>query len=173
MDTSLWFGLATDLLDCACAGLEQTERGCPGRACVVPGASIVEDNCCQGQLQVLMERIYRTVDFPAQTTDLLPCGGGYTAMDVLIALRRCAPDADCVQQSTNAELLMADGMAMWAAIQCCLDAGSDVVDSVIRDMRPSPGSPNGGCVGWDLRLTIGVPGQCSDCGTINGGTIGG
>lgn len=164
-----WFGLATDLLDCACTALAATERGCPDWACVVPGANIIEDFCCEGQLQVLLERTYRTVDFPNQANDFLPCGGGYTGFDFLVSLRRCAPGPSCEQASLNAQLLYVEGQAMWDALICCLSNASDVFPSVLRDLRPSPGSPNGNCVGWDIRLTIGANDSCTGC--ADAGTI--
>lgn len=155
MDNDLLYGLLHDLLDCACTALATTERGCPDSACVVPGALAIEDNCCNGQLRVLAERVYPSRKFP-EPAEFSPCGNTRLAMDVLVSFRQCAPGAPCDQQAANAKLLLAEGFVLWRGLSCCLEAASDVIDGNMVAMVPSPGSPNSGCVGWDVRLTIGM-----------------
>lgn len=159
MDEDLLYGLLHDLLDCACAALATTERGCPDNACVVPGAVVIEDDCCKGQLRVLAERIYPTIRFP-EAAEYTPCGLTRLAMDVLVSLRHCAPGAACKQQDANAKLILEEGTVLWRAMACCLERASDVIDGHLLGMTPPPGTPNSGCVGWDLRLTIGVNVGC-------------
>lgn len=159
MDPDLLYGLLHDFLNCACTALATTERGCPDNACVVPGAIVIEDDCCNGQLRVLAERIYPTIRFP-EAAEFTPCGLTRLAMDVLVSLRHCAPAKECTSQDANAKLLLGEGTVLWRAMSCCLEAASDVIDGHMVSMVPSPGSPNGGCVGWDVRFTIGVSVGC-------------
>lgn len=161
MDPDLLYGLLHDFLACACTALDSIVdgRGCPANACVVPGAQVVEDDCCNGQLRVLAERIYPTISFPLPA-DFTPCGHTRLAMDVLVSLRHCAPGADCVQADANARLLLAEGLVLWRGLMCCLEAASDVIDGYMIGMAPPPASPNSGCVGWDVRFKVGMNVGC-------------
>lgn len=154
----LFWLTAEELLDCVCAALtEESECGCPCRAGVVVGAPAWDD-CCEGSLNVWMERPYFHDIFPAQTSAAVVCSTPL-AGEFAIQLLRCAPTikddgsaptAD--ELSESARLMYQDMYITLRALSCCLAQSKRDRLYTIRESNFV--GPEGGCVGFQIRLTI-------------------
>ena len=128
-----------------------------GRAYVAAGA-IAWDDCC-GMLVVAPESVYRSVTFPTENTDEENCYAGDIAMNLLILLVRCVPVVDDRGRAPSGEALdgayrnlMDDAAVIWNAVTCV-----DLPESWMRSgVRQSFVGANGGCIGIETRLTVGL-----------------
>jgi hypothetical protein len=161
--------------------------GCPCRTCVVPGA-VAADGCDEtcgavapdeypGQLTVSVVRIYSTdrQSFPRELATVRDNRGcqpqPVTAVELAVTLFRCTPlpsddgcPPSCESLSASALQLHVDMLAVQRAALCCY-AGTDTVTRGGR--RYTLGGsrtlgPQGGCVGLEQRLTVGLDG-CLVC----------
>lgn len=149
---------ADEILSCVCEALSlESVCGCPCRIYVSAGPPAWDD-CCEGQLTAWIENIFYHENFPARQTTPAICGsmlGG----DLVIQLLRCAPTvADDGSPppgpvlDESARLLYQDMYIALNAATCCLAEARRHREYLIRDTRVI--GPQGGCVGFELRLTI-------------------
>lgn len=174
-----WSTLAESLLSAAYDRMTEssliTQAGLPSRVCVVPG-SIAWDECPCGQLAIAVTRTYPSAQFPRELggdglTDQTQCGWPYMIADLTVQAVRCAPSPNergeppsCDALAYSSQIVLADAHAVMAGIRCKLaDLESDrtIEDYVIRPTTFI--GPQGGCVGSELGLTVGVNYGCGDC----------
>ncbi|UJV42990.1 hypothetical protein [Streptomyces sp. AMCC400023] len=179
-------GLATAVLACVCATLDQTaetvagQPGCPCRSCVVPGTP-AWDSCdapcgggdeVGGQLTVHVARVYPTSEFPVETRDvfgLKSCSPVLIAVELVITLLRCVPVADpdtgcppsCEEEAAAARVIQIDSASVLNALLCCLPSLSGVD---MRRLGPRfiigaqrTVEPAGRCGGIEQRVTVALP----------------
>ncbi|MFM9590704.1 hypothetical protein ACKI16_29380 [Streptomyces scabiei] len=171
--------LATAVLACVCATLDQTaeqidgQPGCPCRGCVVPGTP-AWDSCegpCDGegtagQLTVHVARVYPTTEFPVETRDVLglrSCAHTRIAVELVVTLLRCVPVSDensscppsCEEEAAAARVIQIDSASVLNALMCCVSSlgprrkGPVYVIGAQKTLEPS-----GGCGGIEQRLTV-------------------
>ncbi|MFI1954796.1 hypothetical protein ACH437_23610 [Streptomyces xinghaiensis] len=183
--------LAEAVLGCVCAALDAAAadgvpdaRGCPCRACVVPGV-VAWDGCAPedcgdggepGQLTVSLGRIYPAgQNFPVEERSVQGVRGcqipPLTAAELIVTLLRCAPvvhedgcPPSCEEEAEAARVLHVDMSTVYSALWCCLP-------ELGRHPRRPPRfvigqqrviGPEGGCVGLEQRVTVALPG-CGKC----------
>jgi hypothetical protein len=162
------YDLAKTLLDAVYDELPQDRK--PGRSCVVPGVEAAWDDCCDGQLAVIMPNVYASETFPgAPGGGSSGCGATYLVQNYAIELVRCTATVDeqgnpptCDQLDVDAQRLSEDAHAVRRAIFAVLDAndGNTFLDYRVLD-QPSLG-PTGGCAGSRLSISIGFNGEGCD-----------
>lgn len=149
---------AQELVDCVCTALNaEYECKCPCRSCVIVGPA-VHDDCCEGQLHAWLDRLYYHENFPAPTTNAQVCGT-MLAGEFIIEYQRCAPvihddgaAPSCPELSESARQVYQSLYIAMNALACCLSQAKRHRKYVIGDARPT--EPQGGCVGWQIRVTI-------------------
>lgn len=128
------------------------------RAYVAAG-SIAWDDCC-GMLVVAPERVYRSQAFPAEFGDREICDLGWLVLNLVVLLVRCvpvvddrgrAPSQDALDDSYKS--LLEDSAVVWNALQCM--SMPDEWDKGLLSQQFV--GADGGCVGVESRLTVGVP----------------
>jgi hypothetical protein len=147
---------STALTDCGSDPVEQ----------YVAAGAIAWDNCC-GMLVAAPERIYRTGIFPEEGSTDVICETGELTCDMLVLLLRCVPVLDDRGQApTTAAMnqaytaILRDAAIIWNALTSNLPEGW---------MRANVNQlflgAEGGCIGCETRLTIGLPQEdwCTDC----------
>lgn len=169
--------LATDVLDAAAQALRavyplpegEVEGGpldlMPQMVCVVPGPPVF-DACCVGMLTAHVESVVPTYAFPQQAGATLPCVPPESAVTVVVTGARCTPTQGtgpaggpgCAELDPVARAVGVDAWAAWAGVLALLQAWNEVHDreGVIVGLTPLPEA--GGCVGWELRVTVTVDG---------------
>lgn len=142
------------------------ERG-PGVALVAVGGLVVDD-CCAGNLIVAPERIFRTTDpFPAEAGPDSICRDSPIGIDVVVRVDRCVPVIDdrgkapsIAAQEAAYAAVMTDAAIVWGAIVSDGFLGDDGYGDPLWE-RATVGQlfagPDGGCIGVETRLTIGIP----------------
>lgn len=170
-DDLIIFQAAQDILACVLQGLIDDGLPIPCRVCVVPG-DIAWDNCADGgQLELSINNVYYTTQFPVDTsstdtTERGICNIGIPSAVMTISLMRCAPmpagltakAPSCEQLTETAKLIAQDNYVIRTSIQCCLDTMRRDVNNALTDWRFSPTSvegPSGGCVGNSVDITVG------------------
>lgn len=157
---------AAALLACVRATLAVTVAGVPDRVCLVPG-ELAWDECDCGLLAVTVGRVYPSSTFPTDVSldpRQVDCAPPYTVADVTVTVLRCAPTVDeagnpptCDDLAAAAATWRADAAAVLTGVACCLpdlvDAGR-IEQYRIGDLTPL--GPEGGCMGSELRVTIGL-----------------
>jgi len=164
------FLIVQELGECVAAALAETTAGPPDRVCLVVPGKIAWDKCECGQLALTVNRFYWARDATlGQTSDFggaSDCGLPYLVMDVTISITRCAPVGDIKNELAPScqELLDAarswheDAQAVRVGAGCCLKAMEDDNDILAFAMVEQPAvGPEGGCVGSELRVLIGLP----------------
>jgi hypothetical protein len=154
------------LRGCVLAALAATDAGAPARVCEVAG-QLAWDNCDCGVLAVTVDRMYPSTMFPQQAPPVqlaAACPPPYEAVDLAVTVLRCAPGPDgqgrspsCTQLDAASLTWFLDVDAVRQALACCLVGLRDadtVVDFVLRDTVPL--GPEGGCVGSETRLAVGL-----------------
>ena len=146
--------VCADLLTVVAAELERCSPEPLTRVHVAAGA-ISWDDCC-GMLVVAPERIFRTASFPIEGPDANGCFDGFIAIETLTLLLRCVPVfQDNGEPPTVAELeaayslLLNDAATIWNALE-----SYSTWDSAL--LSQSFLGAEGGCIGVETRLTIGV-----------------
>lgn len=159
---------AQALLNCAYEGILEAGLPTPCRICVVPG-QIAWDDCSDGgQLEIALDSVFYSTDFPQDTTvDTAvnsACGPGIVVASMTLSLMRCAPmpagltaRAPTCEALEEAALLVArDNYVLRTSLLCCLKQLRDeriIVDSRLNAM--TVGGPQGGCVGNSVVIFIG------------------
>lgn len=165
MTVNLYAGAMQTLLDCAADAL--TDHGVPVESVfIAPGGPPAWDNCCEdgGQLFVRLVQSYPTAGpgaapFPGQDTRP-KCHPVMMAARLAVGVLRCsqafaneegAAPSDATKTAEGLRTSM-DASILLEAILCCLAPTqlSWVVDSW------NPLGPNGGCVGGEWQLIVGV-----------------
>ncbi|MET7720693.1 hypothetical protein [Streptomyces mirabilis] len=191
--------VAEAVLGCVCAALQDAagqvdgQPGCPCRSCVVPGVSAWDscDDPCNmspeggagGQLTVNVSRLYSSTEFPTVDRALPPtqargrtmCAAPpATAVELVVALLRCAPSFDeggcppsCEALGEAARILHTDMVVVRNAVECCLPTtGEQRRGRVVFVGESRTVGPQGNCVGLEQRVTV----QLSGCGCPPEGT---
>lgn len=142
--------------------LADREREPIGRMYVATGPVVVWDDCCPGQLTVGHDRIYRSLTFPLEATGgsgVEACFTGDIVLPVVITLLRCVPVLDAQGRPPTSEKLAAahqrvmdDAAVVWNA----LATGAPVDGWETSSLAQTPVTGEGGCVGNEWRLFVGV-----------------
>lgn len=162
------------LLNCVEAALAGTPGGPVGRVCDVPGL-LAWDDCQCGLLALTVDRVFPSATFPTEAFDEIltaACPPPYEAVDLTVTVLRCAPNMDsrgnpptCAQLAAAAEVWAFDIEAVRGAIVCCMAGlvGAGTVEEwTLR--ATDPAGPEGGCVGADTHVTVGL----MACGCLAG-----
>lgn len=168
----LLYDVATALRQEAERRLASTVGGRPDRSCVVPGA-VAWDACECGQLSVSVIQSWPAVAFPGDpqtgSATLSACQAPYLVADLLVQVARCAPNPDgsgsvsCPALERGALIVAEDGAAIREACFCGLQFLKDRDDDFIVRGQITVG-PEGGCMGVEQRVTIGILVGCqADC----------
>jgi hypothetical protein len=154
-DDASKYGIARTVLDMVRMALEDVGR--PASQSHVTAGSIAWDDCC-GQLVVAPERTYRSERFPDEFTGAEQCWGGFVVCNLVVLLVRCVPTLDdqgrappAAEQDAAARIVLEDGATVWD----CL-AGATLPDGWDRAGLNQVYPAEGGCVGIETRVTIGV-----------------
>jgi len=161
------YEVAESLLACVCAELDAaqaalapavTVAGCPDRACVAVGSPAWED-CCDGELMVLLERTFAVRDFPNEDRTATDCYPQRMAGTYLIRVLRCACTSDeaaptCACRAEEARQVTSDATAVARALTCCFGDGGALEDVDWVFDGASIVGPNGGCIGGETRVTV-------------------
>jgi hypothetical protein len=148
-----WLGpLLSSMLECA-----ETHLTVPvGRSTIMPGASVVWDDCCEGQLWVQLKGITATV--LSTTASGEPCVQFYQHQ-IGIGVIRCAYVVDDsgviptpAEMASDAFKTFRDRADLIEAVVCCI-TDMEQVDS-LRISSWTPLGPRGGCVGGELALSF-------------------
>lgn len=148
--------IAEWLLSTTGTALADCGRDPISRAYVAAG-QIAWDDCC-GMLVVAPERVYRSQTFPAEATDEEICFGGYIAIEYLVLLVRCVPTVDDRGRAPSVadlqaayDSLLGDAAVVYNAVT------STLPDYWVRSsVSQSFTGAEGGCIGVETRLTIGI-----------------
>lgn len=171
MDDTILYDVAQIILACARDALDETFAGAPEKSYVVIGTP-AHDDCCAdgGQLTITLTRQYASTQFPSEDITQVQCGPAFTALDLDVEIVRCHPSIDelgrapTIEEMENAaQTAYVDMLTVWNAVACCLIVMREQQNwsSVMR--RQVPISPEGGCAGSRLSITIGLTRGC-ECG---------
>lgn len=158
--------VVTTVRDRVLAALTATDAGAPQRVCEVAGA-LAWDACDCGLLAVTVDRIVQSRAFPADAPPVdmsAGCPPPYLAASLTVTVLRCAPPPDrvgnpptCEALDLAAQVWVTDLDATRRAIACALadlrTAGT-IEEYTLGDQTPA--GPEGGCVGFDTHLTVGL-----------------
>lgn len=124
----------------------------------VAAGAISWDSCC-GVLVAAPERIYRAASFPSEGTDEYECETFQLVVDVVLLLLRCVPTIDNAGRAPSPAAISAayddvlsDAAVIWNTVNGPLPEGwlrANVDQAFI--------GAEGGCIGVETRLTIGLP----------------
>lgn len=128
------------------------------RAYVAAG-SVAWDDCC-GMLVVAPERVYRSQVFPGEFTEREICDYGWLNVDLIVLLVRCVPTVDDRGRAPSQQALddayrslLDDSAVVWNALQC-----ADLPDDWEKaSLSQTFVGADGGCVGVESRIIVGVP----------------
>lgn len=153
----LWL-IAEEVLDCVCSSLTaQSSCGCPCRTFVTVGQP-VWDECCDGQLALVLNRLYVQSTFPGTDNQAITCSAPLVG-EFTLQLIRCVPtmteqgDAPTAQAlSDSAANIYADMYIAYRSVICCLAAYKKARLFTMGDARPV--GPQGGCAGFEIKFSI-------------------
>lgn len=153
----LWL-TAQEVLDCVCDALAlQSSCGCPCRKFVTIG-NPAWDNCCDGQLALVIDRIYVQSVFPQAEGGTITCSSPIVG-EFTLQLIRCVPtmtdqgDPPTPQAlSDSAANIYADMYIAYRAVVCCLAAYKKSRLFTMRDGRTV--GPQGGCGGFEIKFSV-------------------
>jgi len=152
-----WFDILDAVLQCACESLTGSEFGCPDRSFVAIG-EVAWDDCCNGQLWVKANRLYRSTIFPEMNLTVSPCSGPY-AMEFELGFLQCAPTSHTDGSPPTVDELETSSRAVYGAaeairrgISCCFVGWQETMQGagILLDVLPGEMNflgPDGGCVG--------------------------
>jgi hypothetical protein len=131
----------------------------PIQRSLVAAGEIAWDNCC-GMLVAAPERVFRSISFPSEFTTMEYCDTGHIAHQLVLLLVRCTPAPDARGNAPAEATLDAayrsfleDAAVVWNAIEC-----ADMPDEWQRaSLSQTFVGAQGGCIGVETRVTIGVP----------------
>lgn len=148
--------------------LALTEAGSAGlnRQYIAAG-SIAWDDCC-GQLVVAPERVFKSMTFPIPATDAEQCSAAMIVVSVVVLLVRCVSTVDEMGNAPDEATMhgeyatiMRDAATVWNAVSgaSVLEAlgGVDADEWERTSVEQSFVGAEGGCIGVETRLMIGVP----------------
>jgi hypothetical protein len=153
--------LLNQILACACECLNSYGScQCPCRNFISAGPPVwdMEACCTDGQLTVHVDRIFATDNFPAEQGRVNTCQAALAA-EVVVTLLRCfpglkddgsAPTGDEIGAAS--ELIYQDLYVLTNCIICNLSSRSKQQLAMYRGSRIL--TPQGGCIGAELRFTI-------------------
>ena len=142
----------------------------PCSAGLVSGSGLIADYCCsdssadgspcEGQLTVRVVNVFPTENFPAPRNTAIPVCGSAWAVEVELAVLRCALNVDT---SAVPPILPSMEDEMQVAERALADAG--LIRAVVTDFAVSrdmafifgpyqPMGPDGGCVGGSVNATF-------------------
>lgn len=160
--------LTRELLECARVALVEDDPGWNGRICMSPYSVPTRDECCGGALQGTIERYFPSSVFPQDEFELQPCNAGLLAADIVISVADCfvgmgprGGARSCAELDDATDRITVQSAVVWSAVLCCLQPKPDV-EWMFRSQTPFD-NEQGGCIGSDLRITVGVTTGCG-CG---------
>lgn len=145
----------------------------PGKVIVLPypvPEHNGEEDCCNGLILAVIERIYLTEVFPNEAVGINPCDIGQLAVDVTLSTLRCAPKGnrtgyvDAAALNAVSAQVWEEAELAWWAVQCLFNEMVDLDPFFAFAMRNQVARPNDeGCVGTDLSVTFAIQNRCN-CG---------
>lgn len=154
------YNTASLILGWAAAALEETPQGCPDRRVVMIGDLAAWDNCCDGQLTVVVTQVFPSTTFPAPDQRIQNCGAPFTAMNVDVEIVRCGPTMDHQGNAPSvasldswARLVHHDARTIRWNVRCALNQNRRLYDAIERQQLFLN---DGACGGSRLSLTIGM-----------------
>lgn len=147
--------VAGDVLGIVREALEVVGR--PVSTSYVAAGAISWDDCC-GTLVVMPERVFRSTAFPLESNDAELCWGGFVCVDLVVLLIRCvptvtdqgaAPPVDSMAVAYQA--LLEDAAAVWNRLEGPMPHGWSRAG-----LNQLFSGDQGGCVGVETRLTVGL-----------------
>lgn len=166
INPAVLYNTAEEIRACICNTLNtEGTCGCPCRTCVIVGTTVFDD-CCEGQLTVSLQRLYVHGEFPAREIGPIFCSTPLAA-EFLITYVRCAPvvkndgtPPSCDELSASALGIYTDLYVVERGLICCLAQAKRKRKFVMGDATPV--TPDGGCQGFEIRLTIEIEDTLSD-----------
>ena len=138
------------------------------RSYVAAGFVSWDDPC--GLLVAAPERVYRSEVFPTEYTGEEQCWGGFVTVNAVILLVRCVPTVDgqgreppATEVEAAYRSLLEDAAVIWNALSGKLDVDDEWERAGLAQLWSGD---NGGAVGCETRLTVGVPTTGFDTATI-------
>lgn len=131
----------------------------PARVLMMPGADVVHDDCCDGQLWVRITDITAhtaSAGVSANQTQWGPCGINYWVASIGLGIVRCAATLDSRGNAPAPEDMTADTVLQ--NLDAHILAGALAETKNARLVRWTPSGPRGGCVGgeWAGQLRYGI-----------------
>lgn len=131
----------------------------PVQRAYVAAGQVAWDDCC-GMLVAAPERIYRSQIFPGEFAEREICDLGWLNIDLVLLLVRCVPTVDDRGRAPSQaalddayKTLLEDAGVVWNAVQC-----ADLPDDWEKaSLSQTFVGADGGCVGVETRVTVGVP----------------
>lgn len=156
-----WYTVTKALVDAVYAALTSK----PDRYGVVPGI-IPWDACDCGMLAGTVTMTYLSDTFPEVQTGVVGnCTAAWEISEIVLQIIRCAPVSKVNGQSptvkdqdTCAQLVRRDAAQCLQAVSvklCAMKDDLEIVDSLIPAQQIR--GPEGGCVGTELRVLVGLP----------------
>lgn len=150
--------IAQWLLDTTRVALSECNREPITTAYVAAGA-VAWDDCC-GSLIVAPERVFFAETFPIEDTTEVICDEGYLAVQFVVILLRCLPNMDSRGNPPSAASLTAAYNALMGDAAIVMNAVAGPLPSQDWERtRPAQSfvGAEGGCIGVETRITIGIP----------------
>lgn len=156
-----WYSVTNALVTAVYAALTSK----PDRSGVVPGV-IPWDACDCGMLAGSVNMTYLSETFPEQQTGVVGnCTAPWEVSEIVFQIIRCAPVSKVngqpptvKDQDTCAQLVRRDAFQTLQAVSlklCSMKDDNDIIDAVITSQLVR--GPEGGCVGTELRILVGLP----------------
>lgn len=126
----------------------------PARVLLMPGADVVHDDCCDGQLWARVIEVLPHYSTPGRGKN---CGVDYWTATIGLGIVRCAATLDSRGNPPSAENMSADTVLQ--NLDAHLLSGVFACFShVTRVTRWRPVGPRGGCVGgeWTGQVRYGI-----------------
>lgn len=147
-----------EVLDCVCDALTaQSSCGCPCRSFVTVGQP-VWDSCCDGQMALILDRLYVSSNFPQTEAQPIVCSS-QLAGEFTLQLIRCVPTMSedgtpptAQALSDSSQSLYSDLYIAYRAVVCCLAQYKKNRPFIMRDGRMV--GPQGGCAGFEIKFSI-------------------
>jgi hypothetical protein len=143
----------TEVLDTIVAMLTAADSDVPSRVInVVPGESIVWDQCCNGgQLTARLANMVPHYSHTTKQAQMTPCSIDYWTATVEVTLLRCAAVQNNAGAPPSAERIGANGSLSLSDMRIILQAMTtrDFVDDVNGFEALGP---NGGCMGMSWQF---------------------
>jgi len=148
----------------ACANGALQEGGRPvGKAFLNPGLTVPDDDCCAGggQLSIRIIERFPSRTFPTIDTTASNCNPLFWAVQLGVAVRRCAHTVDDHENFPTAEEMTADARGinedaalLETAIRCCW-VPRGLGKKMIQQWNPL--ETEGGCMGGEWRVYFALP----------------